>query len=129
VLAQEAHHAVCGAQAEGRAAAEADGVDPLDQLPWSQQVRLARAGRGPADVDAGDRAHLGQEDDGAAGPSLGVGPVPDADAGHVGDGHCLALSEICLPGAARMVAMEMARTVRYYPELAHGRGEIHVVKV
>ena len=82
-LVEPAHHAAGGVEAEGAAAGEQDGVHLLDRVERRQQLGLARAGRGAADVDAADRAALG-EDDGAAGRPARIGEVADREAGDGG---------------------------------------------
>ena len=69
---------------ERAAAAQHDRVRPLDERPRAAEVGLARAGRGAADRDPGDRARAA-DDGGAPGHGVRVGVVPDLDAGDVGD--------------------------------------------
>src|SRR5947208_1918653 len=56
----------------------------LAQPAGAEEVGLARAGRGAAHVHAAGGPAL-RQDDGAAGQPDRVGPVPGADARHVGD--------------------------------------------
>ncbi len=84
-LLQVAHDAAGRVEAPGAAARQDDGVDRLDQRAGPQGVGLAGAGGAAAHVDAAHGPLLA-EDDGAAGGGAPVRPVPDADAGHVGDG-------------------------------------------
>ena len=58
VLLEPAHHAGRRVEAERAAAGEHDRVDAVDRVHGIQQVRLARARRGAAHVDARDGARL-----------------------------------------------------------------------
>ena len=71
-------------ESERAAAGEHDRVHLLHDVARPQQIGLVRAGRPAAHIDAGDARAIG-EDDGAAGDGAPVDPVPDANAGHVGD--------------------------------------------
>jgi hypothetical protein len=60
-----------GIEAEGRAAGQDHGVDPVDQRIGTEQFGLVRAGRAAADIDRGHRRPLGQHHRRAA----VVGPI------------------------------------------------------
>ena len=83
-LLQPAHHAIRGGQAKGAAAAEQDGVHPLDLTGRIEQVGFAGARRAPAHIDPGHGALRRAQDDGAARAVGRVGPVPDFQTGDIG---------------------------------------------
>ncbi len=79
------HDSGGGAETIGGASGEDDGVDLFDLVRGGEEIGLAGAGSGAADVDSGGGSGLA-EDDGAAGGALFAGLVADPDAGDVGDG-------------------------------------------
>ena len=74
-----------GIETEGRSAAEYDGVDFLDGVLRSEQVRLARRRRRAADINAADGA-FGRDDRRASGTARAVREVPELKSGNLGDG-------------------------------------------
>ena len=81
LLLEVAHDAAGRVEAEGAAAAEHDRVHLLDARRGREQIGLARAGRAAADVDAGGRALLG-EDDRAPGRPFRQRVMADLEARH-----------------------------------------------
>ena len=85
MLFEPADDAGRGIQPKRTAACEQHRMYLVDQIGWVEQICLTRPGCRAADVDTADRARLGQNH-GAAGRAAGIGEMPDADAGHIGDG-------------------------------------------
>jgi hypothetical protein len=80
-----AHHTLGDVEPECAAARENDRVDLVDHVQRIQQVGFARSGGGAALRNARGRAGSINDDDGAAGGTLGECKVPNANSGNVGE--------------------------------------------
>ena len=81
-ILQPGHDAIRRGQAEGAAAREDDGVDPIHQVDRIQEVGFPGARGGAAHIDTAHRAATGEDD---RRPGVVGGVMADLDAGDVGD--------------------------------------------
>ena len=81
-LLQVSHHAGCGIQAIGAAAAQEYRVHLLHHVSWAQKVRFPRARRGTTHIHPAYGPFRAQQDGASGGMGL-ICVVAYADAGHV----------------------------------------------
>jgi hypothetical protein len=80
-----AHHTLGDIEPECAAAGENDRVDLVDHVQRIEQVGFARPGGGAALRNARGRSGSVDDDDGAAGGTLGQCKMPNANSGNVGE--------------------------------------------
>src|SRR5207249_10549937 len=86
-LLEPAHHAIRGAESEGGAAGEQNGVDAVDHMAGVQRVELAGSGGTATDRAGGAHPTVRSEYHAATRGPLEVGPMPyrnTSDGGETG---------------------------------------------
>src|SRR5262249_24235611 len=98
MLFQIAHHSRSGVESERAATRQDDRMDLLHGVDRVEQVGLARARSGAANINSADRALFAQ-DHRAAGRAARIGKMADFDSGDIGDRAAFILGDrICAYG-------------------------------